>query len=299
MMSQTFERAQSRLNNIKAIEPMLSALRTISMGNWRLAQNKIANMKDYEKYFHQILVEVLPHIEDRSIKVEKQEPIQPLIADTIVLIIGSERGLCGNFNKSLAESAKQWMEAQDFSSIRVWALGSRMIKTLESMEINISWRNPLPKSSLFSYQQSYFYTQSWLEQYEKYDFNRFIILFNQMEKGGKYHFSTFSLLPYEIQHLTSVIEHERKRWPPPIIETDPLGIYHQIAQYFIASSFYQILLTSAAAEHAARFRLMEEAQENAEEIINEMNQIINTERKKRITKEMQELAAGAGLLEKK
>jgi F0F1-type ATP synthase gamma subunit len=57
------------------------------------------------------------------------------------------------------------------------------------------------------------------------------------------------------------------------------------------------LLKSAAAEHAARFNLMEEAKENADDIIEELRQVINTERKRKITQQMQELAAGAGLLD--
>ncbi|MDY6867484.1 MAG: F0F1 ATP synthase subunit gamma, partial [Chloroflexota bacterium] len=257
-MSQNFERAQSRLNNIKAIEPLLSALRTISMGNWRVAQRKIADMKEYEKNFSHILMEVLPHIEDTKSPNRSRETIKTSIADTIVLIVGSERGLCGNFNETLAERADQWIKSQNLPSHKVWGLGSRMIQTLEKMNIDLSWRNPLPSGNLVSYQQSYELTQNWLDQYERYNFNRLYVLFNQLEKGGSYHFAAFSLLPYEIQHPTiSVVEHERKRWPPPIIETDPKGIYHQIIRYFLASSFYQILLRSAAAEHAARFRLME------------------------------------------
>jgi F0F1-type ATP synthase gamma subunit len=44
---------------------------------------------------------------------------------------------------------------------------------------------------------------------------------------------------------------------------------------------------------------MEEASNNAQEIIDETNQIINTERKRRITQQTQELAVGAGLLDNK
>jgi F-type H+-transporting ATPase subunit gamma len=93
-----------------------------------------------------------------------------------------------------------------------------------------------------------------------------------------------------------MIEVEEEKWPPPIIETDPRGIYKQIIQHYIASSFHQILLKSAAAEHGARYNLMEEAKKNADEIINDLQMLINIERKKKITQEMQELASGAGLL---
>jgi F-type H+-transporting ATPase subunit gamma len=298
-MSLTFEHAQTRLKNIKAIEPLLGALRTLSMGAWHLAQNKVAKIKDYENKYNHILIEILPHINARKIKESKQTPTAPSIADSIILLVGSERGLCGKFNETLAETAIDWINSKNFKSYKIWALGSRMIKTLDRMNVNISWRKPFPSGNLVSYQQCFLLTQNWLDQYENHEFNHFIVLSNLREKNHNYSFSSFSLLPYSIDHSLSAAEEEKQRFPPPIIETDPQGIYHQIIQQYIALSFYQIVLKSTAAEHAARFQLMEEAQENAEDMINKMNQIINTERKKRITQQMQELATGAGLLDNK
>lgn len=298
-MSHNFERAKARMNNLKAIEPLLSALRTLSMSTWQLAQNKITNIKNYEENYNHILVEILPHLEKTQIRDSSRQSKHENFGDTILLIVGSERGLCGKFNESLTENAMKWIDAQGFPSHKIWAMGTRLIHSLMQDNINFSWRKPLPNSNLLPYQQCYRFTQNWLEQYERYEFNQFTVLFNQSEQGQNYSFSLFKLLPYEGHHPLSMIEQEEKRFPTPIIETDAKGIYHQIIQHYIASSFYQIHLKSAIAEHAARFRLMEEAQENAEEIINEMNQIINIERKNRITQQMQELAAGAGLLDNK
>jgi len=298
-MRLNFERAKSRLNNLSAIEPLLSALRTLSMGTWHLAQNKLKNIRKYEENYNHVLVEILPHINETQSRVANRQSKKKNFVDSIILIVGSERGLCGKFNKSLAETAMNWIDAQDLTSYNIWGMGSKLIQTLEQKKVGLSWRKPFPTSSLISYQQCYHLTQNWLEQYETYNFNQFIVLFNQLARGQNYSFSLNKLLPYEVNHPLSVIEQEEKRWPPPIIETNAKGIYHQIIQHYIASSFYQILLKSAAAEHSARFRLMEKAHENAEEIINEMNHIINSERKRSITQQMQELAAGAGLLDNK
>jgi F0F1-type ATP synthase gamma subunit len=57
------------------------------------------------------------------------------------------------------------------------------------------------------------------------------------------------------------------------------------------------LLESVAAEHAARYQLMEAAIRNAERLIEELTIAVQTARRHAITREMQELAAGAGLIE--
>lgn len=64
-MTQNIERAKSRLNNIQAIEPLLVALRTLSMGTWQTAVNKINGLNQYEKNFNPILSELLPVIKFR------------------------------------------------------------------------------------------------------------------------------------------------------------------------------------------------------------------------------------------
>ena len=192
-MSQTFDRAKSRLNNIRAIEPLLGALSTLSMGSWQLALNKIAHMQQYEAYFDQILLEILPKIEQKGLRKRRRSYQKIEIADTILLIVGTERGLCGKFNKILIQNVKEFIDQQSFPSHQVWAMGSRMIRELERMGVNVSWRKPLPASELTSYQESYLITQNWLEQYESYAFNHLIILFNQSAKGSGYQFTKFTL----------------------------------------------------------------------------------------------------------
>ena len=296
-MTQSFERTKSRLDNIETIKPLLAALRTMSMGAWQMANNKIAKMKMYENYYDRILVEILPQIDQKHRRRQTIMKISPTIADTIYLLIGSERGLCGRFNTSMVENALSYIEQKGHSSFKIWVMGSRLLRELERIGVQVSWRKPLPASSLPSYQQSYVLTQNWLELYEAYAFNQFIVLYNQTVSGGVYEFSSLNLLPYEINYTVNGKENAQSQWPPPIIETDPKGIYNQIIQHFIASSFHQALLKSAAAEHSARYILMQEASENADEIIEELVRVINAERKRKITQELQELAVSAGLLE--
>jgi F-type H+-transporting ATPase subunit gamma len=296
-MSQSFEHAKSRLDNIEAIEPLLSALRTMSMGAWQMANNKIANMEKFETNYDLILLEILPHLQRSKKQKQKIITIRPSTADTIVLIVGSERGLCGRFNTTLAENALAFIDQAQFPSHQIWAMGSRLILELKRMGAHISWQKTLPASSLTSYQDCYFLTQNWLDQFETYAFNQFIILYNQMKKGTTHQFSSFNLLPFEIKYPVTSNQKTEEHWPPPLIETDPKGIYKQIIQHFIASSFYKVLLKSAAAEHSARYHLMQEASENAEEIIEELVRVLNAERKRKITQEMQELAVSAGLLD--
>ena len=297
-MAQNVERAKTRLDNIQSIEPLLGSLRTISMGAWQVAINKIAKINAYEAFYNQILLEILPKINQSTLWEKRSvDQKQPEIADTILLLVGSERGLCGKFNENLLNAVMRWLRKQDFSSYQIWVLGSRMARELERSNIDCSWRQQLPTGEVPSFRSAYFLSQNWLEQFETYAFNRIIVASNKLSGGNQYETSILELLPHQTQTPHELVNSDERAWPPAIIETDPNGIFKKIIQYKVATNLFRALLESAAAEHASRYNLMQEAKKNAEEFIVELNQVINAERKRKITQDIQELASAAGLLD--
>ena len=83
---------------------------------------------------------------------------------------------------------------------------------------------------------------------------------------------------------------------PTIIETDPLSLYTHVIEQWTATRLYELLLESATAEHSTRYELMGAATQNADRLIDELTLAIQTTRQQAITQEMQELAAGAGMI---
>lgn len=296
-MSSNAERATTRLHHLKAIEPLLGALRTISMGAWQLSLNKIADMRHAEQRYQLVLDEILPVMKNLPPRQKKTTAREQHQADAILLLIGTERGLCGKFNENLVQETLAWIGEQQFSSHQIWAMGSRLSLTLSREGINPAWQSTLPAGEPVHFKEAYFLTQKWLQQFEAYAFNRLFALYYQASPGGTLTFKSTPLVPYDLTEQQGSVEPQVDRWPPAIIETDPEGIYQQIVHHYVAYTFYQILLKSAVAEHSSRFRMMEEAQKNAEDIVEELNQIIQTERKRKITQDMQELAVGSGLID--
>lgn len=295
-MTDNAERAKSRLENIKAIEPLLAALRTISMGTWQAALKRIEKISDYEEALFDVLIEILPKVNITQRVTSKSN--RPSVTDTVILLIGTERGLCGKFNKNLIEKSMNWIKSQHLTSYQIWALGQRMIKDLERLHIEISWQKSLVSGGLLDFKDALSLTNDFLGKYESFAFNQLVIMFNQSKKGNRTEFRNLTLLPYEF-HIPLSQDHGKEViWLPSIIETPSEDIYHQIIQHSLAANLYRVLLQSAAAEHSTRFNMMEDAKDNADDIMMDLNQVINTERKKKITRGMQELATGSGLLEK-
>jgi F-type H+-transporting ATPase subunit gamma len=297
-MSDSLERAVSRLNNIRAIEPLLSALRTISLGTWQMALRTLTKLEIFEDHLESVLSEVFQVIDPKIIQENKPTTKLNHFTESVVLIIGTERGLCGRFNKNLIEKSIIWIKKSGLQNYKIWSMGSRLHKELDKAGINTDWHKTLPSSRLISYPEIYRLTDSFQEQFNLNLFSQLFVLTNQITNGGNNEFQIYKLFPN--QDLDYLIKHsaERTEWPPSIFETSPESVYNKTIPHFLASGLYRTFLKSSAAEHATRYNLMQDAKDNASKIVADLNLIINTARKKQITMEMQELASGAGLLEK-
>jgi len=137
-------------------------------------------------------------------------------------------------------------------------------------------------------------TRRWLERYEAHDLDAVDIVYNGYHSLGRYDPTVVRVIPPQLSQNETGSQGEC--WPPLIVETDPLSLYVRIVEQQVALNLYGALLDSAAAEHSTRYQLMEAATQSTERLIAELTLVIQTARQAEITQEMQELAAGAGLI---
>jgi F-type H+-transporting ATPase subunit gamma len=291
------ERIEARLDNIRAVEPILAALRTISLGSWQAAQKQKTAMQRYSERLIAILPSLLPHLPARRrARPEKPSPSARVVA----LVVGSERGLCGRFNAAIAAHAERYLAEQAGAGIQVelLALGTRVRRIFHKRGRPLAWWGRLSATALPSFDLAFDLTRRWLTRYEAREIDAVDLLYNAYRGAGRYASTTVRLIPPPLPAAGPIPSGlaQEEPWPPPIIETDPLGLYAQIIEQWVVISLYGRLLESAAAVHSVRFQLMEAATQNAARLIEELTLTVQTARRQAITQEMQELVAGAGLL---
>jgi F-type H+-transporting ATPase subunit gamma len=287
------ERAQARLDNVRSVEPILSALRTVSLGSWKAALKQSVHLRQYGERLMLILPLLVPHLPAR--RRGKREP-DPAPGQVTALVIGSERGLCGRFNTTLIKRAEQYLAEQKAASVQVelMALGTRLRRLLQQRGHSLTWSGTLSLTALPPYAVALDLTSRWLTRYEAHALDAVDLIYNTYHSMGRYEPTVSRLLPPRLPAERS--SPASAPWPPPIIETDPLSLYVHVVQQWASISLHRVLLDSAAAEHSARYQLMEGATQNADRMIEELTLAVQTARQHEITQEMQELAAGAGLI---
>jgi F-type H+-transporting ATPase subunit gamma len=293
-MAENIERSQTRLSNIRSVQPLLGALRTISLGSWQSSLRRQQNMKIYRSQFAMMLASLAPQIAAQRKKMPGGlDWVATAENRKVAILIGSERGLVGRFNNTVLEHAQHYLDRQQQAGnqVQLWVLGSRPRRVLERRQIKIDWFQPLTTTALPSYEQAFAVVRRCMVFYQAGDIDAVDILFNAYRSPGVYRPTTIRLIPPQID----LEEESPANLYPPIIETDPFQLYIRIIEQMVAIGFYERLLESTASEQSARFQLMEDATRNADRLIEEVTQSIQQANKQAITQEMQELAAGAGL----
>ena len=204
--------------------------------------------------------------------------------------------MCGRFNTSVFERAEEYLDEAQAAGLQaeLAVLGTRLTRLTRRAGHTPSWFRALSTTSLPPFQVAFELARQWLALYEAGELDAVDVAYNAYRRMGNYEPTIARLLPPDLSVMTPKAREEV--WPPPIIETDPLGLSARSAEQYTALHLYELLLESAAAEHSTRYQLMEAATQNANRLIEELTLAVQSTRRQTITREVQELAVGAGLL---
>lgn len=284
-MAQGPEELKNRLENINAIQPLLEALRTISLSNWRFSLKKLELAKNYLNSLYEIYNELNADHTNGW-----QENPKSGNQNHLVLVIGSNRGLCGNFNRDIAERLIQITKGNSEMYL-IAVVGERLRKIIERKNIPFHQYFPFPNATELTPE----YGRMIAKQIYSLGNNQGVeLLFNTYRGAGKYLTIQSPVFPNEFFEISS----NRKSLEGFIFDTPSNEMITFLKEDLHNLSIYNAFLLSAAAEHSTRFQLMENASTNADHLSDELFLEVQALRRQKITEEMLELAVGAGLLNK-
>lgn len=302
-MSEALERATARLANLEAIEPLLNALRVLSLSSLQMTQKRLRSVENYAIRFTSI-AQQLVHLSSPQLKKSVKEETDPDFQNTkpqkaLLLILGSVRGICGAFNRNLANNSKEIIQRLQTpnSTLEIWAFGARLQTKLQAEQIAYTAFEPLISGSLPDEAKANQMMRTWLKEFETGELASLdVFSYRPRKNGSGYQPEITRLLPYEKLQVETHPEAPPIPWPEPIIEGDPESILKKIERHLIAIKFYELLLETAAAENTYRYQTLEQAKDTTAELIEELTLEITMEKRHATTKQIHELVVGAGLI---
>ena len=299
------DRAEARLENLEAIEPLLGSLRVLSLSTMQMALNRQQSLRQYNDRFLKIaaFLRSKPEVRKKKAHMSKAEQPLALMSDAkkrhtkrVVAVIGSSRGICGQYNKQLADQASKWIARDTEAKTEVLVFGPRLHNAMRAEGIAFTSGAALFTGSLPDYALVSQLMREWEEQLRTGEVESVSLYsFRRLGTRNVYKPKLTKLLPDSAQ-LSSLEALDPGFGFAPVIEGDPLEILARIEKHLNAIQLYDLILDAITAENLYRYRLLEEAKENTEVLLEELSITLQMERRKAITQQMQQLGVASGML---
>jgi F-type H+-transporting ATPase subunit gamma len=289
-----------RIKSVKNISQVTSALAAVSASKASRAQRRVAATRDYaNKAF-----EILNNLASQTEAVHPLLTVREQINITYLLLITSDRGLCGAYNTNIVAKAERFIKVMP-TPVEVIAVGrkGRDLMIRRGYNVVAAYDDmPDPPSVLDISAIARTLTEDYLS--EKVDqvfvgYTDFINLINrqptvkQLLPLKPLDFEGMAVADYvEKIDLTGVADRAY------IYEPQPERLLDTVVPRFTQLQIYQSLLESLASEHSARMVAMNNATDNAGELIEILTLERNKARQESITNEILDIVGGAEALSK-
>ncbi len=275
-----------RIGSVKSTQQITKAMKLVSASKLRKAQEAILRARPYAIK----LMDVMNHLAARC-----SNDLHPLLADRegkniLLLIITSDRGLCGAFNSNIIRMAEQVIQKnpdRQFSLIPAGKKGNDFFKSREHKILHdySGWTRE------FDYLRAAEIGDILASLFINKEVDKIYMVYNEFKSVMQQEVILEQLLPIVPEQV------EDKGYQVDYIyEPNEAAILDDLLKRYMSVEVYRAFLESSASEHGARMTSMDNATRNAGDMIDRLTLFYNRSRQAYITKELIEVVNGAEAL---
>lgn len=277
-MSQAVTKIKSRIKSVSSAYKVTSAMKLVSTVKLKQWRNKMIAHKEYTDEVDDIVDSLFLHCKKVNSPFMK---INENATKRLYLVVSSTLGLCGSYNNNIFKVSDVALTKEDDAII----LGGKGIAHYKEGEFT-SIEGFENYSSIDDKELVNKITDYILDEYEKGTYKEIHIIYSEYKNSLVFLAKDYQLLPFSY-------EKKEGREYPPIMEPSPNALVEQIIPFYLRSVIYSKLLESAVCEQGARSNAMENATNNASELLDELRIEFNKARQGAITQEIIEIVAAS------
>ncbi len=269
-------------------------MKMVSAAKLRKAQDKIVRLRPYASKLYEILVNLSQSLAEAE--VENVFARKSASEKVLIVVVTSNRGLCGAFNSNVVKEARRMVADKYYDQYRSGnlhfvAIGKKGFDMLRKQGFKIaSEYNSLLNDLTF--ENASVIAERIMFDFVNKDLDRVEIIYNHFKNAAVQILTDETFLPVE-PTLSA-----EKAGPPTdyIYEPDTESIMRELIPTSLKIQFYKAVLDSFVAENGARMTAMHKATDNATEMIRDLTLQYNKARQAAITNQILEVVSGAEAL---
>ena len=278
---------RNRIASVSSTMQITSAMKMVSAAKLKKAQDAITAMRPYSDKLTELIQNLSSSIDgDTQNPYTEQRPVQ----NVLVLVITSNRGLCGGFNSNVVKAvSKNISTVYTNKNVNLITLGKKGNDILQkSFEIETN-NNEIFDELTFSNASAI--ADSFMADFTSKKYDKIEVVYNRFKNAATQIVTTETLLP-----IVSEQDDQNAAGADYIFEPTQENIVQELLPKSIKMQLFKALRDSFASEHGARMTAMHKATDNATELRDQLKLSYNQARQAAITNEILEIVGGAEAL---
>lgn len=280
---------KGRIGSVQSTLKITSAMKLVASTKLRRAQTAIENMLPYDRQLSTILHNFLAS----GVTVESPFTEERPVERVAVVVVASNSSLCGGFNSNIIRKADSvladYVHKLGKDRLLVFPVGRKVAQALgKRFDLSEDFKMIGDKPT---YKQASELAEHLMNLFLQKEIDRVELIYTHYKSTSTQIVTHETFLPLA---LNSGSEGEESASAQDyIVEPSPEELVARLLPKTLRMKIYTILLDSNASEHAARTVAMQQATDNANELLQELNLMYNKGRQQAITSELLDIIGGS------
>ncbi|MED5280753.1 MAG: ATP synthase F1 subunit gamma [Verrucomicrobiota bacterium] len=277
-----------RIKGVKSTRQITKAMQMVATSKMKKAQDSAKSGRPYAL----LLADIIVSIADEFLEVTNNYFMERPVKHRGILVIGTDKGLCGALNSNLFR-----MLSEVDSSAKFVAIGKRATQYLSRTRRDLLADFSLPDKPSFSDVKKV--VEFLLRNYNDGNIDTIEVLYTGFINTLRQEPELIPLFPLndldemsaKLHERFGIEDHEVPKDEREIIIEDRDTVLSELATLYLKQEIHQLVLEAQASEHSARMVAMKTATDNAGNLINDLTLQYNRARQAAITQEILEISA--------
>ncbi|MCL9980262.1 MAG: ATP synthase F1 subunit gamma [Bacteroidia bacterium] len=283
---------RARISSTISTQQITKAMKLVSATKLRKASDAIVRMRPYSLKLQGIMSNLQESADDEKLAgYFHQRELQKVT----LVVVTSDRGLCGAFNANVVKRTRALLE-NDYSSlvknnkVELLCIGKKGAESLKRLGYSVNTEHV--SLLLTANSESVFaFAQTLINKFLSGDTDKVEVIYNQFKNAATQILKNEPLLPIAKAVSNKNVQSDY------IFEPSKVAILEDLIPRSLKTQVLRAILDSLASEHGARMVAMDKATENAGELLKALKLAYNQARQAAITREISEIVGGVAALE--
>lgn len=290
-----------RIKSVNSTRQITKAMELVSSAKIVRAREKMDTYRPYFTSVSQVVGEVLSGGEIKSDYVEGAREIKK----TLYIVVSGDRGLCGGYNSNVYKAFNAILDGKETDTDSVIIpIGSKSVEYFTKRDYEIREAYPGIAETI-SYDAAKKIADDVLEMYDKKEIDEVYLVYTQFISMISQQSCVTRLLPMAPAETAKNVEAlaeggedaKAALTEVKVFEPNQEEFFDLFVPQYVESMIYGGIVEGFASEQAARRTAMENASDNAKEMIDQLTLFYNRARQAAITQEITEIVSGADALQ--